>query len=82
MKRFKNSFIEIKFLKVFEFCDGGSLEKRLKNKSPSLQLKEEKLKDYAIQIATGMEYLCKMGFIHRDLAARNVMLTNNEKVFF
>ncbi|XP_065841250.1 uncharacterized protein [Oscarella lobularis] len=38
---------------------------------------EKKLLKWTKEIAAGMKYLSKKGFVHRDLAARNVMLNEN-----
>lgn len=38
------------------------------------------LVSWSFQVAKGMEYLAKCGFLHCDVAARNVLLCNNRTV--
>ena len=62
-----------------EFCDGGSLKSRLDDRdNPKILVTV--LKDYAYQIASGMNYLAGHRVVHNDLATRNILLTNNEQV--
>ena len=62
-----------------EFCDGGSLVKRLVDEQKP-KLLVTRLKEFARQIAKGMCYLSQERIIHNDLAARNILLYSNEKV--
>ena len=56
-------------------CHGSLLEFLRKGEGQYLQLPG--LIDSAAQIASGMRYLEKEGYIHRDLAARNVLVGEN-----
>ena len=62
-----------------EFCDGGSLKSRLDDHDKP-KILVTVLKDYAYQIASGMNYLAGQRVVHNDLAARNILLTSNEQV--
>lgn len=71
---------DTKTLMVMEFCDGGSLLNRLRDRSKEKLLVTTLLK-YSQQIASGMAYLESRRFVHRDLAARNILLAKNDEVF-
>ena len=43
-------------------------------------LEPHNLISFAFQIATGMEYLAKLGIVHRDLACRNILINDNKQL--
>lgn len=57
---------------IMHFCTNGNLLNYVSQQK--LQLNEQQLIVFAIQIAHGMEYITSRKLVHRDLAARNCML--------
>jgi eukaryotic-like serine/threonine-protein kinase len=57
---------------VLEFVDGQDLGAVVKERGP---LPVDEAIDYAIQIATGLQYAHSQGVIHRDLKPANLLLT-------
>ena len=65
---------------VTELAALGSLRDYLRKKCGHIMITD--LWEYALQVATGMEYLEKKRCIHRDLACRNILLTTPHQVHF
>jgi serine/threonine protein kinase len=62
---------------VMELIDGLGLNYLIETKSPQL---EGNRVNYLSQVAEGIEYLHKEGFMHRDICPRNVMVTREGHV--
>lgn len=63
---------------VMEYIKNGSLQSYLSIHRETLTHK--KLLGFALDIATGMDYLGNMNIVHRDLAARNILVANENQV--
>lgn len=46
----------------------------------SIELTQLEMMKFAVQIATGMQYLSSLGYVHMDLAARNCLLHENNQI--
>lgn len=56
---------------VMEMIEGRRLDALVESKSPQLEGNRVKL---ALQVAYGLEYIHRQGFVHRDLCPRNVLV--------
>ena len=69
----------LQFTLVMEYLAQGDLRSVVKAKrtSPVSPDLPELLLSFSQQVALGMHYLSKKGYVHRDLAARNVFVSND-----
>jgi serine/threonine protein kinase len=58
---------------VMELIDGNGLNFLIETRNPNL---EKQRIERLIQIADGVEYIHKQGFLHRDICPRNIMVTS------
>ncbi|CAK9807573.1 Tyrosine-protein kinase hopscotch [Anthophora plagiata] len=63
---------------VMEYVKHGSLQSYLAIHKQELTYR--RLLGFALDIATGMDYLGSMSIVHRDLAARNILVADENKV--
>lgn len=63
---------------IMELCVNGSLGTYVSDK-PAESVSWEQRIDFAVDIATGMNYLHKLGVIHRDLKLGNVVLDQYDR---
>ncbi|CAA88727.1 Tyrosine-protein kinase [Caenorhabditis elegans] len=63
---------DLPYLLVLEYCNGGAVEDRLRDKGEKIKV-PTRVK-YTYMAACGMDYLHKKNCIHRDIASRNCLI--------
>lgn len=73
------SFSETKdfFYLVMEYAEKGSLYTEIKR---SKGIKEDKARDYFIQVIHAINYIHDLGIVHRDIKPENLLLNNKNQV--
>lgn len=77
--RFHDSFMEKDvFCIVTEYCEGGDLNQKIKQRSEAGKTFSESLiLDWFIQLSTALKYIHERRILHRDLKTSNIFLKNN-----
>ena len=71
--------VENKLFIVMEYIEGKELKKIIADNLPKvINLRE--VKDYAIQIADGLQAAHEKGIVHRDVKSNNIMITMSGQV--
>ena len=65
------------FYYVMEYCEGESLEARIKRERT---LAWPEAIEIVLQVASGLQYAHERGFIHRDIKPANIFITNERTV--
>lgn len=61
---------------VMDYCEAGDLYKRI-NGQRGIQMPEEEVLDYFVQICLGLKHVHDRKILHRDLKSQNIFLTKN-----
>ncbi|XP_023363850.1 serine/threonine-protein kinase Nek3 isoform X1 [Otolemur garnettii] len=77
---FKESFeAEGHLYIVMEYCDGGDLMQKIKQRKGKL-FPEDMILNWFTQMCLGVNHIHKKRVLHRDIKSKNVFLTQNGKV--
>ena len=82
LNEYTNTYRELAFNILQEYCEGGDLSSRVKRarNEPRYSLKQRVVESWFAQILSGLSYIHKNGVIHRDICAKNIFLCRNDKI--
>ena len=60
---------------VMEYCSGGSLSDRIRNKG----LQPAKIFEWVIELAQGLEIIHQRGMIHKDIKPQNILFSEDDR---
>ncbi|CAG5114726.1 unnamed protein product [Candidula unifasciata] len=79
VKCYDNFITEDSFCIITEYCEGGDLDQKIKERKHDEEFFDEKtILDWTVQLLLAAEYMHSRRVLHRDLKTRNIFIQNNK----